>query len=330
MIAGERTLRRLIQPIQPILNTTGVTEIVCNRPHEIGVEKDGQWTWIDNIPEFTFDNLDAMGILAGQMLAKDFDSQHPICLATLPDGQRYTTARPAVTPQGQISVTIRVPSQTTRTVEDDDFSGMMRETNAETGKRTKADRDLISLYHAKDWPKFFAKAVRSGKNIIASGTTGSGKTSFIKRLAQAIPLDERIITIEDTDEFGVLPHRNRVSTFYGSDGVTAEDAVLLTLRQRPDRVMMQELRGQEAFSYMRVLLAGFKGGGLTTLHAERGADEAIDALSVMVKMHPKFDMPDEKLTKLLRKLVDIVAWCEKDDRGFHVPYVWFRDAEEAA
>lgn len=326
MLYGERTLRHLLQPISEILATPGVTEIVCNRAGEIGIEKDGEWSWVA-APEFTFDRLDAIGILAGQMSAREFSPENPICLATLPDGQRYTTSRPPVTPQGQISVTIRVPSQVTRTVDDDDFDSMMRETNTGPGKHAEADKELIKLYRAGSWQKFFNLAVRSGKNIIATGSVGSGKTSFIKRLSQAIPLDERVITVEDTDEYGVMPHRNRVSSFYGSAGITAEHAIQLCLRQRPDRVLMQELRGPEAFSYMRVLLAGFVGGGLTTLHAEKGADEALDALSVMIKMHPDFDMPDDKLTRLLRKLVDVVAWCVKDSSGFHVPYVWFREAE---
>jgi type IV secretion system protein VirB11 len=158
---------------------------------------------------------------------------------------------------------------------------------------------------------------------------GSGKTTFLKRLQLEIPLHERLVTIEDTSEFGPLPHRNRVSLFYGSAGVSAEDAVMLSLRQRPDRIVMQELRGAEAFAFVRAMLAGH-GGGLTTLHADRGADAAFEALAVMVKTHPAGkEIPDLKLVPLLRKLVDIVCWCTRDESGFHVPYVWFRDAEEA-
>lgn len=325
MLDGERPLRAYLQPIRGFLDDPGVTEVVVNRPGEVGVEKRGQWSFHE-IPPLTLDRLDQMGILACYALGRDFDGEHPIGLSSLPDGERFTIARPPVTSAGTISVTIRVPSHERRTIDDDDFLGLVRQTNIGEGKAAKITENLRSLYHLGDWQAFFRLAVKSGKTIIASGVTGSGKTTLLKRLMQEIPLDERIVTIEDTSEFGVLPNRNRVSLFYGSGGVTAEEVVKLSLRMRPDRVLMQELRGEEAFAFVRAMIAGH-GGGQTTLHADRGDEAAFEALSVMVKTHPSGkEIPDPKLIPLLRRLVDIIAWCSRDEDGFHVPYVYFRDA----
>lgn len=328
MLDGERPLRAYLEPISAFLAAPGVTEIVVNKPGEIGVEASGKWEFYD-VPEMTFDRLDQMGILACFASGNEFDGEHPIGLATLPDGQRFTICRPSATSPGVMSVTIRVPSRNTRTISDSDFAGLLEVANTGTENANAISDRLQHSYRTGQWEDFFRLAVKSGKTILATGVTGSGKTTFLKRLLQEIPLNERIVTIEDTAEFGVLPHRNRVSLFYGSSGITAEDAAKVSLRMRPDRVIMQELRGSEAFAFLRVMLAGH-GGGQTTLHAGRGEAEAFEALATMVKTHPAGkEIPDEKLGPLLRRLVDIVAWCSRDEDGFHVPYVWFRDAAAA-
>jgi type IV secretion system protein VirB11 len=329
MLQGERTLRYLLSPLDAVRAMPGVTEIVFNQPGEFGVERNGTWQWHE-CPEFDFDRLDAIGILAGHLMAKDFDPQAPVCRTSLPDGERFTVLRPPVMAQGKISATIRIPSQYRPTVDDDDWESLTETINRPDDHKTQRDRRLLDLYHAKDWRAFFRLAVESRRTMLATGNTGSGKTTFLKRMMAAIPLDERLITIEDTGEFGDLPQRNRVALFYGAGGVTAESLVEASLRMRPDRIAMQELTGKEAFAYMRALLAGHP-GGLTTLHAGRGADEAFDALATMVKQHDAGrEIPDPELRRMIRRLIDIVVFCYKDEETnkYSTPYVWFRDAEE--
>ena len=95
------------------------------------------------MPRLDFDTLDAIGILAGQLMAKDFDPQRPICLCSLPDGQRFTIIRPPVTAQGTIAATIRIPSHARRTVDDDGFADMMAEVNAPDTRKTQRDQRLV-------------------------------------------------------------------------------------------------------------------------------------------------------------------------------------------
>ena len=328
---GETTLRHLLAPIRDVLDDPATTEVVVQRPGEVGIEQHGQWSW-RNVEAFDFQRLDAIGLLAGSLLSKAFDPAHPICMTSLPDGQRCTLCRPPVTAPGTISVTIRIPSKRVHTVRDPDFGDLMRaaEIPAFAGRPDQhgdADAELLALYQAQDWPAFFALAVRAKKTIAATGSTGSGKTSLLRRLIQEIPGDERLVTIEDTDEFGPLPLRNRVSLFYGSANVSAENAVEAALRMRPDRVAMQELRGAEAFAYLRLLAAGHP-GGLTTWHAEEG--DPFTPLALMAKTSEAGrNIPDDKLLAILKSLIDIVAFCRRDARRFSVPSVYYRVAEAA-
>ena len=330
---GEATLRHLLAPIADALADPATTEIVVQRPREIGIERDGEWSW-RHVAEFDFARLDAIGLLAGSLLAKPFDPAHPICLTSLPDGERCTLVRPPATAPGTISLTIRVPPQRVHRLRDPDFRELMQAA-AQPARPSRspgldprdADGELLHLYQAKDWPAFFALAVKSRKTIAATGSTGSGKTSLIRRLMQEIPAHERLVTIEDTDEFGKLPLRNRVSLFYGSATVSAETAVETALRMRPDWVAMQELRGAEAFAYLRLLAAGHP-GGLTTWHAEEG--DPFTPLALMAKTSAAGrNLPDDKLAAILKSLVDIVAFCRRDARGFSVPSVYYRGAEAA-
>ena len=346
---GETTLRHLLAPIQDALDDPSTTELVVQRPGEVGIEQHGTWSW-RMVEPFDFRRLDAIGLLAGSLLSKPFDPAHPICMTTLPDGQRCTLLRPPVTAPGTLSMTIRIPSKAVHTVRDADFGELMREaeipafperpewhSRSPRGPLSRgrdplvdpgdADAELLALYQAQDWSAFFALAVKAKKTIAATGSTGSGKTSLLRRLMQEIPAEERLVTIEDTDEFGTLPLRNRVSLFYGSANVSAETAVEASLRMRPDRVAMQELRGAEAFAYLRLLAAGHP-GGLTTWHAEEG--DPFTPLALMAKTSEAGrNIPDDKLLAILKSLIDIVAFCRRDAHGFSVPSVYYRTPEAA-
>ena len=153
------------------------------------------------------------------------------------------------------------------------------------------------------------------------------KQPLRKRLIQAIPLEERLITIEDTAEFIGLPQRNLVSLFYskGDQGlarVRSEDLIEAALRMRPDRVLMQELRDGAAFTFIRTIAAGHP-GSITTCHAG-SAEGAFDALRLMIKQHDAGKhLADADVRALLAHLVDIVVHCQRDARGFAIEEVYF-------
>ncbi|MGH7096645.1 MAG: P-type DNA transfer ATPase VirB11 [Stellaceae bacterium] len=327
MINGTTTLNYLLRPVDALMGAPQVTEIVCQQPGEVGFEQAGKWHWRD-VPEFDYRRLDAIGLLAGSLLSKRFDPAAPICLTTLPGGQRASIVRPPAVAPGTISLTIRIPSKQVHTVHDAGFADLMREAETRMDRVDPVDAELLRLYRAEDWRAFFSLAVKARKTIAATGATGSGKTTLLRRLGREIPREERLVTIEDTAEFGDLPIRNRVSLFYGAAGVTAEEAVETSLRLRPDRIMLQELRGAEAFAFLRALAAGHP-GSLSTWHSSEG--EWWVPLSLMAKQHPAGrEIPDEKLDRIVRSLIDIVAHCVRDQNGFRISSVYFRAAEIAA
>ena len=163
MQAGELPLRSFLEPV-PELNDPTVREIVINRPGEIGIERSTGWTWRE-VPQFTLDRLDQIGILAGWALSKDLDADNPICMTTLPDGQRCTIVRSPAVSRDTVSITIRNPSQDKRTVFDPDFDALMRAATTGTKGRGKADETLLALYRAKAWPEFFSLAVKSQRRL---------------------------------------------------------------------------------------------------------------------------------------------------------------------
>ena len=327
MRPGEQTLRHMLAPFTPFLADPVVREVVVNRPGEIGVETDRGWTW-QAAPELTFDRLDALTILAGFQTSREVDASHPLCNSTLPDGQRIQICRPAATLPGVIALAIRRPAATTRRVDDDDFEQLFASTNRGPSRRSRSDDRLFDLYDKRDWRAFFKEARRARKTFGICGVTGSGKTDLLKRLLHLTPESTRVVSIESDAEFGEAGTANRVSLFYGEDraNLASEDALKASLRLRPDEIWMQEVRGAEAFAYIRALAAGHPGGG-TTWHAEEGEEFA--ALELMVKQSPAgVAIPDDKVRKLLRSYIDVIVWCARGDDGFSAPRVWFRSAED--
>ena len=329
MTPGERPLRRLIDlcGFAAPLADAATTEVVVNRPGEIGVERAGLWTW-HAMPEATFERLEAIAVYAAHAAGAEFDEKHPLARGTLPNGERLQACRPKATRQGVISLTVRRPATSARRVDDDDFEAMFSRVGAP--RSTAQDTALIELKRRGQWREFWKLAVRSRRTIGACGATGSGKTDFIKRLLQEIPENERIVTAEDADEFGTLRQRNHVALFFaepGQPGVSAEDCVRAARRMRPDRIMLQECRGPEAFAFVQALAAGHP-GGMTSWHAEEG--EAFDALELMLKQHPGAStLPDTKARALLRRYLDIVVWVARGDDGFSAPQVWVKAEEDS-
>ena len=314
---SSRTLRHLLAPFQPFLANPETTEVVVNRPGEIGVESAGVWSWYQET-SLTFDRLDALGILAAFNSGQDIAPSHPLCGAALPDGERIQVCRPPATRMGTISITIRRPPAFRPTLQRLADGGLFA---AVQSQRPAITSDL-GKFMDNDVAEMLGQAVLDRKNILVAGATGSGKTTIAKALIEAIPLDERLVTIEDTAEWNSIPHRNRVALFYskGDQGVAkvrSEDLLECSLRMRPDRVLMQELRDGATFAYLRGVVAGHP-GCITTLHAG-SARGAFDALRLMIRQHPAgATLGDADVQKLLTMLVDIVVYCERKGNVFRV------------
>ena len=178
--------------------------------------------------------------------------------------------------------------------------------------------DLIARRSATtEMIEFLAACVRARLNIVISGGTGSGKTTFLNMLSGYIPEDERIATIEDAAELQLQqPHVARMETrppsLEGKGEVTTRDLVRNALRMRPDRIVVGECRGSEAFDMLQAMTTGHD-GSLTTIHANNTRD-AINRMEMLVGM-AGFDLPIWFIHRQIASAVDIVVQCARLSGG---------------
>lgn len=318
-------LQRHLEPIRTLLDADGVTELVINRPGEVATEGTSGWEWHD-VPELTADWLEAIGNLTANYTRQAISVEMPLCATSLPTGERVQLVAPPAVEQGQYSITIRKPSTRQFTLDDLTAYGLFNNTRASAAMKATASDELKHLHREGRWPEFLALAVQERKNILISGATGSAKTTLAKALIKLIPDGERLITIEDTREF-VMPHRNCVHLMYAKDGqgqarITAKELLEASLRMRPDRILLQELRDGTAFFYLRNVNSGHP-GSITTVHAS-SAPMALEQLTLLVKeSEGGRDLERGDIRAMLRLLVDVVVQCKKEDGRFAVTEIWF-------
>jgi len=325
-------LDHYLAPLRPFLGPEAVTEVVVNRPGEVGAETSGRWRWHE-VPALTEDWLHTLAVAAAAFTRQDVDAEHPICSTVLPGNERCQIVLPPAVPGGMISLTIRKPSSRRLGLEDFDAAGLFAAATTVSGHEIdETDAALIDLRQDGDWPGFFRLAVESRRNILISGATGSGKTTFAKGLVELIPLHERLLTIEDARELTV-PHRNAVHLLYAKDGQglarTGPRALLESaLRMRPDRILLQELRdGAAAFFFLRTVNSGHP-GSITTVHADSAA-LAFEQLTLLVReSEGGRDLPREDIRSLLHLMVDVVVQMKKVDGRFRMTEVWHDPARK--
>ena len=175
-------------------------------------------------------------------------------------------------------------------------------------------------------------AVRARKNILVSGPTGSGKTTWTKALIREIPPEERLITIEDAQELVLDRHPNHVRLFYSKDDqgqarVRPKQLLECCLRMRPDRILLAELRAEEAFDYLRNVNSGHP-GSITSVHAT-SAELAFEQLVLLIKQSPGGrDLARSDIKQLLYLLIDVVIQCGMEKHERFVKEIWFQPARK--
>lgn len=325
-----RLLHAHLAPIAPLLGQDGITELVVNKPGEVAVESKGGWEWHD-VPELTGTGLDNLGRLIANSTNQKLDGQRPLVSAVLPGGERVQVVAPPAVEAGHYSLTIRKPSLVDLSMGDLEKGGLFASVTKPGEQAAPMDKELRELYGAGEWSAFLKLAVVARKNILISGATGSGKTTLSKALIAHIPKEERLLTIEDTRELKA-PHRNIVHMLYSKGGqgkaaLSAKELLEASLRMRPDRILLQELRDGTAFYYLRNVNSGHP-GSITTVHAD-SASLAFEQLTLLVKeSEGGSDLARDDIRSLLRLLVDVVVQCKKHDGQFMITEIWYGGAEQ--
>jgi len=318
--ASRIVLERYLTPLSPFLAQPDLTEIVVNRPCEVFTEGPGGWR-CHTLSDLSHAHLMHLATAAAGYTRQDIGPDHPIVSTTLPDEERCQIVVPPAVPAGTVSLTIRKPSTVTMTLEDFEERSLFSDIRVTSDDLTDDEQELVRLRDVGAWREFLALSVRSRRNIVISGATGSGKTTLSKGLIAQIPATERLVTIEDTAEL-VLPQPNHVRLLYAKDGqglakVGPRELLESCLRMRPDRILLQELRDGTAFFYLRNVNSGHP-GSITTVHAD-SARLAFEQLTLLVKESAEGrDLARDDIRNLLRQTVDIVIQMKREHGRFRI------------
>ena len=272
-------------PISSLLRAPDIDEVMVNGPNMIFVEKKGK-LYETGIRFFNERHLISIIQRIVEPLGRHIDEASPMVDARLPDGSRVNAVIPPLALDGA-SVTIRKFARKKLTTDDLVAFGSMT--------RSIAD--------------FLAEAVRARQNIIISGGTGSGKTTLLNVLSQFIPLEERLVTIEDSAELK-LSHRNlvrmesRPANIEGRGRITIRDLLVNSLRMRPDRIIIGECRSGEALDMLQAMNTGHD-GSLTTIHANSPRD-ALSRLENMVLM-AGYELPVSAIREQVASAIQLIV-----------------------
>ncbi|ALN85689.1 MULTISPECIES: P-type DNA transfer ATPase VirB11 [Lysobacter] len=268
------------------MSSPDVTEICINRPGELYLETRSGWNRLE-VPSLTFERARQFctAVVNESNTGQRITDADPVVSLTFPTGQRAQFVIPPACDPGKVSITIRLPSKHSKTLQQYQEDGFFNEILEQTHVLSEHDRELLELRAQRNYAEFFKKAVQYKKNVVVSGATGSGKTTFMKSLVNHIPEEERLVTIEDAREL-FITQPNVVHLLYSKGGqstsnITAKSCMEACLRMKPDRIILAELRGDESFYFIRNCASGHP-GSITSCHAGSTA-QTWDQLALMVK-----------------------------------------------
>jgi pilus assembly protein CpaF len=285
---GFELILPFLRPIEHLLTDPSISEVMVNPTKRVWIERDGR---LEEVPDLHLDekNLRVAVQNIARLLGDDFGDEKPLLDSRLPDGSRVAAALPPCAVDG-IALTVR-----------------------KFGARFYRPDELVA---AGSLPRrvldLIAEAIRARENVLISGGTGSGKTTLLNALATAIPDEERVVLIEDTAELQIAkPNLLRFEARREQPplvAVTIRDLVRATLRHRPDRVILGEVRGGEAFDLLQILNVGHS--GLTTLHANSAA-QALTRLANCALMSD-VALPYQAIRAALAETVQVIVHVGRD------------------
>lgn len=336
-------LRHRLRLFERYLADPAVQEIAVNEPGSVWLWKNGVW-FREEVPDLNLEYLQTVGRNLATYCKKTFDRTNTSLSGHLPEtGERIEMTHPPTCPENTLYLNIRRHSTAAFRHEKLVDSGYYKHVRHEFSHSvsdemrqrlqeglTEHEKELWALAKGGRWAEFMPLAVKYKQNIVASGATGSGKTSYLRALVEYIGPEERIITAEDTPEMPLPNHPNSNRLLYkkgdreNEEGATAKDVLHSAMRKTPDRVLMAELRGDEAMFYLSGVLASGHPGGLTTTHANSPKD-AFFRLAMLIKQSgPGSGIDLKDILMLLRQTVNVVVQLTFDrEKGRHIPAIYY-------
>lgn len=314
-----------LRSLRPLL-TEDVTDLCINSPGEAFIETSDGWRR-EPIPFADFAWCQRLAKLVAHATRQRVDETSPLLASWLPSGERVQFVLPPATDAGRVAITIRRPADRTWSLEEFTARDIFARTQPASAELDSTELALLELLANQSYEQFVRHAVLARKNIVVSGPTGSGKTAYTKAMVREIPSAERLIAIEDAKELTLDEHPNHVRLFYskGDQGlarVKPQELLEACLRMRPDRILLAELRGGEAYHYLRNVNSGHP-GSITSVHAA-SAELAFEQLVLLVKQSPGGqELSRADIKQLLYLLVDVVLQFGMENHHRFIREIWY-------
>lgn len=329
------TVRNMLDrlSITDYLNRKGITEVMINRPQEVFLEGSNGIERIEN-PDLTYQRLFELANALTIFNDKHISEAEPTHSVTLPDGERGHIVIPPACEPGTIVFSFRKPSSSrfkfhdyvnTKRLDGFKDTALHKNSDVQQSEEQKAlaaelnipddvylhefELKMLKAKKERDLDTFFQLAIENKLNICMVGGTGSGKTTFTKALADLVPHDTRIVTIEDTHELDLPCHPNHVHLFY-KEHITAKSMIATCMRIKPTRIFLTELRGDEAWDYLSALNTGHA-GGLTSVHANDSQSVFYRIAQLAKESATGRTMDYDYILKTVRSTIDIVCFFQK-------------------
>ena len=282
-----------VGPLARLMADPAVTDVLVNGPAQVYVERFGR---LEKTPIRFRDNEHVIRIIEriAARLGRRIDVSSPLLDARLPDGSQVNATLPPVSIDGP-TISIR-----------------------RFGRQRLQRKDLLNLHSiSESMLVFLEHAIRARKSILISGGTGAGKSTLLGAISEAIPNEERIVTIEDTaelifDQEHVVRMESRPPNIEGQGKITARELVINALRMRPDRIIVGEVRGGEALDMLQAMNTGHD-GGMSTIHANSPRD-ALNRLETMVLM-AGLDLPSRAIREQIVSAIQILIHIRRYEDG---------------
>jgi len=280
-------------PVQPCMDDPEVSDVLINGANQVLVERRGKL----ELTSYKFRDEEHVFNLAqriASMVGRRIDEASPMVDARLPDGSRVNVVIPPLALNG-VCISIRKFSDSITTLEE------------------YVKLDSLS----EEMSEFLKLAARTRLNTIVSGGTGAGKTTLLNAMGQHVPSDQRIVTIEDAAELRlrqpfVVSLETRPASLEGRGEVTSRDLLRNALRMRPDRIMLGEVRGHEAFDMLQAMNTGHD-GSLSTVHANSPSDAMLRLENMLIVGGS--NMSSSLIRRQLASALDLLVQLERDVTG---------------
>jgi type IV secretion system protein VirB11 len=291
-------LQTYLQPFQPWLTRDDVTEIMVNRPGEVWIEAAGQAEFERiQAPHIDDAAIQRLAVQVARTTAQGISRESPLLAAILPSGERVQIVAPPAAPHWTLAIRRHI------------MSDLPLEAFDPAGGSVAAPG--LNLDHRQDElapSTALRDAVKARKTILISGGTSSGKTTFLNALLTHVPQSERIITVEDTPEIRVsqanVVSLTAVKGDLGEARITVDDLLQASLRLRPDRLIVGEIRGREAGTFLRAINTGHA-GSFTTVHAN-SPSSALEQVALMV-MQGGLTLSRSETIAYCRSQIDVIV-----------------------